>query len=715
LARRLGCGAHDADDLVQQSLVALAAARDGRPAEVGLRAWLGRRISLDARTLRRSRSRRARHEATASAPVATATALAEVESKDAVDAALDRLDPDERQAIVLRFLHDLEYRELAYVLGTSTVAARLRVHRAVKKLRARLGRNATALIATSALWTGAKPAEALMGGVFFVSKTVKLSLLAALLAVALLIGLHEDGGQADRAETVAGATSTEPDLPQQPENSNAPAEDGRSDPPPADDAADESQASDVEWKTYEGMRAASALSKRSRDLTKRMSALFPKEPDATPQADATSRLFLEELIAKFHTLSDATERRKLLEQIALAHVRYVNRTQDTSFLPFFERVIRDGGDMERAVAAGGLTGLPQPQVVDVLLRAARHDDAQVRAAAIQALAQVEGGEADRAHRIVIRALEDESPDVRWPAAMSIEFVIGGAQHVTPLLDAIGEEHHPVAMHAMVRAVLALDPDRGHQRIQDVLASAPAEVKANGKRALARKEPTNSFGPPKLPTVAKTTPKKSEPQPDDTTRRYLVRLADEFAAMPQGPGREEHLRTFAQSHARYLRRTSDASLLPKIDQLIREKASKDERRTLVQSVARSYIGGVIDQLIKWATSEHPEVRAAAAWSLAYVTGPRETEARAVVVNALDDPEASVRRQVALFVRQFGHESATEPLLRRLASEEDFTVVYAIVGAVLALDKDGAARIEKVAAETSARTRSLIERSMKAQRG
>lgn len=45
LARRLGCDAHDADDLAQQSLVALAAARDDRPTEVGLRAWIGRHVS----------------------------------------------------------------------------------------------------------------------------------------------------------------------------------------------------------------------------------------------------------------------------------------------------------------------------------------------------------------------------------------------------------------------------------------------------------------------------------------------------------------------------------------------------------------------------------------------------------------------------------------------------------------------------------------------
>ena len=41
-ARRLGCGLADADEVVQRCLVRLSAARDDRPSEVGLRAWMGR-------------------------------------------------------------------------------------------------------------------------------------------------------------------------------------------------------------------------------------------------------------------------------------------------------------------------------------------------------------------------------------------------------------------------------------------------------------------------------------------------------------------------------------------------------------------------------------------------------------------------------------------------------------------------------------------------
>ena len=83
-ARRLGCNRHDADDLVQQALLGLAASRNGRPADVGVRAWLCRKVSLGARTQRRSRIRRTRHEA--HAPVRAGATIAVVDDRDEVAA-----------------------------------------------------------------------------------------------------------------------------------------------------------------------------------------------------------------------------------------------------------------------------------------------------------------------------------------------------------------------------------------------------------------------------------------------------------------------------------------------------------------------------------------------------------------------------------------------------------------------------------------------------
>ena len=54
------------------------------------------------------------------------------------DELLDTLPPSQREAVRLRVLDELEYDELALVLGTSAPAARVRVHRGLAALRARL-------------------------------------------------------------------------------------------------------------------------------------------------------------------------------------------------------------------------------------------------------------------------------------------------------------------------------------------------------------------------------------------------------------------------------------------------------------------------------------------------------------------------------------------------------------------------------------------------
>lgn len=55
-----------------------------------------------------------------------------------LEAALDELPEAQRQAVQLRFGDDLAYEQVAVVLDTSPQAARVRVHRALSTLRARL-------------------------------------------------------------------------------------------------------------------------------------------------------------------------------------------------------------------------------------------------------------------------------------------------------------------------------------------------------------------------------------------------------------------------------------------------------------------------------------------------------------------------------------------------------------------------------------------------
>jgi RNA polymerase sigma factor (sigma-70 family) len=57
---------------------------------------------------------------------------------DGLDEALDELPESQREAIRLRVLDDLAYDDVARALGTSPAAARVRVHRGLSALRARL-------------------------------------------------------------------------------------------------------------------------------------------------------------------------------------------------------------------------------------------------------------------------------------------------------------------------------------------------------------------------------------------------------------------------------------------------------------------------------------------------------------------------------------------------------------------------------------------------
>ena len=65
------------------------------------------------------------------------TTQREVESRDElarVIAALQRLPPLDRAALLLRGEHDLGYEEIARILDITPVAARVKVHRARKEL-----------------------------------------------------------------------------------------------------------------------------------------------------------------------------------------------------------------------------------------------------------------------------------------------------------------------------------------------------------------------------------------------------------------------------------------------------------------------------------------------------------------------------------------------------------------------------------------------------
>ena len=154
-ARSLGCSDADAEDVLQESLVRLAAERGDGPSRIGVRAWLYRTVRDRARSRRRSWWRRRDREAKAARPEAAPPRTGDLEVREQVEQALAALPDAEREAVRLRYLQDLDYRDMAHVLGVSENACRIRVHRALETLKKRFGAGVATMVAALTLPTPA--------------------------------------------------------------------------------------------------------------------------------------------------------------------------------------------------------------------------------------------------------------------------------------------------------------------------------------------------------------------------------------------------------------------------------------------------------------------------------------------------------------------------------------------------------------------------------
>jgi RNA polymerase sigma-70 factor (sigma-E family) len=129
---------HAAEDAVQDAL-ARACEKWGRvgrtrdPDSYVRRMVVNAHISRWRRTRRESPVESFRDDASAADPTDA------VGIGDAVWSVCRELPPRQRAAVVLRFYEDLEYAEIATLLGCSEATARSHVHRALGALRARLG------------------------------------------------------------------------------------------------------------------------------------------------------------------------------------------------------------------------------------------------------------------------------------------------------------------------------------------------------------------------------------------------------------------------------------------------------------------------------------------------------------------------------------------------------------------------------------------------
>ena len=142
------CGdAEDAQEVAQDTLLSMVRSVGDFRGEASISTWLytvARSFCIKKR--RRTKGAPAHHEpldaaaheqASAPAPSPEQTLLGR-ETRDAVATALDQLEPEAREVVILRDLEGLTAPEVAQVTGLSVAAVKSRLHRARQSLRTQL-------------------------------------------------------------------------------------------------------------------------------------------------------------------------------------------------------------------------------------------------------------------------------------------------------------------------------------------------------------------------------------------------------------------------------------------------------------------------------------------------------------------------------------------------------------------------------------------------
>ena len=131
-------GPTDADDVLQETMIAALRAYPTLPASTDLRAWVFTIANRKAIDLHRARARRAVPVATVPEPLpafAGAGTGPPVPEEPELWSAVRRLPPKMRAAVTLRFAVELSHAEIGTVLGCSEEAARRSLHEGLKRLR----------------------------------------------------------------------------------------------------------------------------------------------------------------------------------------------------------------------------------------------------------------------------------------------------------------------------------------------------------------------------------------------------------------------------------------------------------------------------------------------------------------------------------------------------------------------------------------------------
>lgn len=128
----------DAEDALQNSFVRAYRALGGYDERQMFRAWLYRILVNECRSLARGRGRRDRRFVRDDGAAERRPAPSperDADLRDALQRALDGLEPRLREAFLLRHGEELEYGEIAAITGAGVSAVKMRVKRARDAMR----------------------------------------------------------------------------------------------------------------------------------------------------------------------------------------------------------------------------------------------------------------------------------------------------------------------------------------------------------------------------------------------------------------------------------------------------------------------------------------------------------------------------------------------------------------------------------------------------
>jgi RNA polymerase sigma-70 factor (ECF subfamily) len=141
-ATRMLGSAHDAEDVTQEALLRAYRALASYDPRGNFRTWLFAILVNRCRTLLLQRSRYVRRVLTDDDALREAVAESDAPSTELrieIERALAVLEPEQREAFLLKHVEQLGYEEMATVTGVGVSALKMRVKRACERLQELLG------------------------------------------------------------------------------------------------------------------------------------------------------------------------------------------------------------------------------------------------------------------------------------------------------------------------------------------------------------------------------------------------------------------------------------------------------------------------------------------------------------------------------------------------------------------------------------------------